>query len=220
MEDIPPDVIPPDPSPGGGPSELKEAPLLALIEEFKSKKEVHEIFGVILYTEANPLIVKLLRDEDYWKALDKNSGLRWPLFSVRAALGQTTIEIPRSKPGVMTLMRSIPIWNEPSQNENLLQFFGMEDTRDLPLLLVFMESFDGEILRISFKISGDTVEASYKSLNMAIQVIVGAIDRVTEENIKNTAEIFALMSSAHSQHVLVEKGKKVLSIVEWIKSWK
>jgi len=37
----------------------------SLVEEQKSKNEVVQLFGVILYTDKHPNIKKVLRDEDY-----------------------------------------------------------------------------------------------------------------------------------------------------------
>ena len=41
------------------------------------------IYGFILYTEQDPYVAKVLRDDDFWKSLDSISGANWPIFAAR-----------------------------------------------------------------------------------------------------------------------------------------
>ena len=49
----------------------------------KGDKTLSRIYGFILYTDKDPYVAKVLRDEDFWNALDSISGANWPIFSVR-----------------------------------------------------------------------------------------------------------------------------------------
>lgn len=40
-------------------------------------KNLSRIYGFILYTDCNPYVAKVLRDNDFWKALDSISGNNW-----------------------------------------------------------------------------------------------------------------------------------------------
>ena len=55
-------------------------------------KNLSRIYGFILYTDCNPYVAKVLRDNDFWKALDSISGNNWPIFAARP-LQQGQMEI-------------------------------------------------------------------------------------------------------------------------------
>ena len=61
----------------------KECGLKIIKELVKGDKTLSRIYGFILYTDKDPYVAKVLRDEDFWNALDSISGANWPIFSVR-----------------------------------------------------------------------------------------------------------------------------------------
>ena len=48
-----------------------------------AQKSKSRICGFILYTRADAHIKKVIKDEDYWDALDAASGENWPIFAVK-----------------------------------------------------------------------------------------------------------------------------------------
>jgi hypothetical protein len=136
-------------------------PIGKLIDQYKSRADVHNVFGVILYSSRNPFTIKMLRDDDFWNALDEISGPRWPIFALRPAAGYKTSRMPRSTASAKKLMVPITRWHEPSANRELLETFKIVDTRKLPLFLVFAEGNKGESLQISFTIQDTDQNACY-----------------------------------------------------------
>ena len=61
-----------------------------LVEIHKANAATHDVFAVILFTEADPFLVKVLRDSDLWEALDEVSGPRWVVFAIRPAESEGT----------------------------------------------------------------------------------------------------------------------------------
>ncbi len=196
----------------------EEFPIGKLIEKYKSKTDVHDVFGVILYTEASPHVIKALRDADFWKALNTTSGPRWPIFSIRPAQGCNTTTWPKSHSNAMQAMIQIHKWHEPAENKKLINFFNIKDTSDLPLFIIFAKGSDGEVLQAKFKISGDNADECFNSLHKAVAVAAEAIKDVHEENIKNTSEVFSLMEGALQQHVGFCRIKKGLNFATWVQS--
>lgn len=195
--------------------ELLPTPLLQLITHYRSCGDIHDVFGIILYTVEHPYIVKILRDDDFWKALDAKSGKRWVIFSIRPEKGKTVMQLPKPIPGLIQMLVAIPEWREPAHNVELLSLLGLDDTQELPILLVFAQPTGGDLLRAIFKISGDTPEQAYASLERAVTAASNAIKNVTAENIKNTFEIFNLVDSAATQEVTLQRFKSVLRLIPY-----
>lgn len=90
-------------------------------------------FGLILYTDENPNIVRLLRDEDNWKALSKSSGEKFYIFSIKPKKGHMVY--PNFPSGTLGMM--VPIWKEPNENERLFEYLDITDSTELPLFIIF-----------------------------------------------------------------------------------
>lgn len=193
-------------------------PLLLLVEAFECRDNVHDVFGVVLYTEEHPYFVKVLRDEDFWRALNTKSGDRWAIFSIRPERGELVTRFPEAPPGMMQMMIPISEWKEPRENRRLLEALELENTSELPLLVVFAAGPDAELLRAVFKLSGRSEEECYGSLEKAIVAAANAIKDVTKDNIKNTTEVFNLMDAACRQEIFLARTKKVVAVGTWLKS--
>jgi hypothetical protein len=107
------------------------------------------LLSVILYTNGQPHIKKCLEDKTYWDALSENSGLNWKIYAIKPTQWTSTFDNPRQTMGLM-----IPIWKEPSANKGLLDFFGIESTERLPMIVLFdvknNEINDSLILKIDW----------------------------------------------------------------------
>lgn len=91
------------------------------------------LFGTILFTEANPYVVKVLKDKEYFAALDEVSGPYLAVFVAMLFLGE--LKYPKPPPGEMPMLK--PIWKEPLENLQLLPFFEIKDSRELPFFVLF-----------------------------------------------------------------------------------
>jgi hypothetical protein len=196
----------------------EQNPLNKLVERYQSRTNVHNVFGLILFTTEHPHLIKVLRDDDYWNALHAKSGPRWPIFSIRPKEGKVVTRFPESHQGMMTFMVPIREWHEPGQNQKILEALEIENTSELPLMMVFAQGPKGEVLRVVFKITGGSAEECYESVSTAVDVVADAVKNVAEENIKNTYEVFNLMESALNQHILFQRIQQGVSFAEWVKS--
>ena len=198
-------------------------PLNKLVETYKTRQDVHDVFGLILYTRSDPYVIKVLRDGDFWNALDKDSGKRWPIFSIRPKQGK--FSIPPEPIGTQFLVdissafhQSGPEWDEPFENQELLDQLQILDSSELPLFMIFAQGPNGEVLRVSFKITGESSDECFKCISSVVDVVAEAIKNVTEDNIKHTHEVFNLMEGVLNQHILFQRIQQGLSFAEWAKS--
>ncbi|MCF8383727.1 MAG: hypothetical protein K9G39_09090 [Chlorobium sp.] len=161
-----------------------------------------KLISIILYTDNHPHIKKCLRDEDYWTAMDERSGLNWKIFAVKPKQGE--YRFPESKSGVMQMM--IMIWNEPADNKQIIDFLGLTDTKNLPLMF-FYKIKENEIEdEIYVKIEGRTEQEVYNDLE-------DIIDKVSKSTLKE-GDIFENAKSTIKKEKIfrtIKKGKKILS---------
>lgn len=56
---------------------------LEVIKENVKNANTSRLYGFILYTDSDPYVKKVLRDDDFWDALDEKSGQNWPIFAAK-----------------------------------------------------------------------------------------------------------------------------------------
>ena len=187
--------------------------LLRLQKQYSSDKELVDIFGVILYTDAHPYVKKVLADHDYWTALDEISGPHWAIFSIKPKRGH--YELPNFPSGTIGYM--VPVWKEPSENELILKTFGIKSTKELPLFIVFTQSNNDDILKIELKIKNNTVEEVYNSLKEHIEIITEAVCKIDSQYKKNAEGVFNAVKMNVDAHKNWEMFKKGIKLIHWIK---
>ena len=136
------------------------------------------IYGAVLYTEEHVHVRKMLNDPDYWDGLDAGSGPEWAVFAVQALPG--TWGYPDIPPGSMGLM--VPVWKEPAANRELLSDFGLSNSQELPLLLLFVENEDGAVEAACLSIAGGTVDETYASTLSGLKVVGDALRGMAGES--------------------------------------
>ena len=130
--------------------------LKKLVEQYRHKDEIAEIFGVIIYTDKHANIKKVLRDEDYWNSFDELSGPHWLIFSIRPVPGKYVY--PSPPPGVRVRARMVPVWKEPKENMKLLAEFELDYTSDDPQFLVFADGGEDGILKHSLRLKDYSID--------------------------------------------------------------
>lgn len=182
--------------------------------ELSKTKEPSEgqanLFGVIIYTNAHPHIKKVLRDEDYWQALDEVSGPQWSVYAVRAAEG--THGLPNLPPGYVGMM--YPVWKEPKANKELLELFGLSSTENLPVIVVFAQNEDGDIYQNIVDVDDSTEEQAYKSIKEVLRVVAQALEKVSSENLQTDVNAFHAVSYSiknYKEWRRIKKGASVLT---------
>jgi|TARA_R110000851_G_scaffold307733_2_gene466410 hypothetical protein len=166
----------------------------SLVEEYRSKDGVADLFGVILYTDEHPNIKKTLRDDDYWLSLHELTGNRFCVFSVKPKKGR--YEWPSFPKGVIG--RMVQIWEEPAENKRLIDVFELKNTTKLPILLLFT-GVDNKWLKIELELDDSTQENAFSSLRKQLQFSCDSLAQIQEENIKNSEGLYAAMSM-HKDH--------------------
>jgi hypothetical protein len=184
----------------------------SLVEEQKSKKEVVQLFGVILYTDKHPNIKKMLRDEDYWLALHEITGENFAVFSVRPEKGR--YEFPKFPPGFVGMM--IQIWKEPKDNQSLVDLFEIKSTENLPLLLLFTE-INGRYLSIQLRINDSSEVDAYNSTKDHLEFACNVISNIKRENYGNPEGIFASLSLQNDNKSTWQVIKNGINIYAHIK---
>jgi len=172
------------------------------------------LFGVILYTNAHPNMKKVLRDEDYWNALDDISGPRWAIFSIRAHPGH--VGPPDLPPNCVGMM--FPVWKEPAANRELLTTFDLKDTEQLPALIVFV--LEGASLhRTVVPLQEATLEDAYSSLKAVVAEIANALKAVSSENLANPEGVFAAVNYALQNYRDRRVLKRAYRVLKEVRDW-
>ncbi len=187
--------------------------LQGLVQEYRKKEELFDLFGVVLYSDEHAHVKKALRDDDYWSSIDTLSGDNFAIFSVRPKKGR--MGWPKTRPGELAMM--VPVWNEPKENLPLLSEFSIKSTERLPLLVVFAH-LDGEIAKLEFQLDDSSQEKLYSSFKEAVSVIRNTLDGISEENIKNANGVFAAVAMSYNHHKTFSLIKKGVDFYAWTKS--
>ena len=124
----------------------KDSGLKVVKNLVKGDKNLSCIYGFILYTEQDPYVAKVLRDDDFWVSLDSISGSNWPIFAVRPlAKGKTVVRGGGSN-GIGFMVQT---WLEPKSNLSILKDFGLKDSCELPQFVAFMWDDEDQLNSVS-----------------------------------------------------------------------
>jgi len=182
----------------------------------KGDSNLSRIYGFILYTESNPYVAKVLQDDVFWKALDIISGSNWPIFAARP-LQQGQMEVKGSGAGYTGFM--VQTWKEPNKNIPVLKDFGLDNSQDLPLFVVFMWDDDDNLNEVAIPIRGNNKDSVYHSLEDIVKVISSVEEAILPEN-KGTINVFRNVKSElealNIKHKIISRGKILLRIAEFL----
>ena len=186
------------------------------IENLEADPEIVKVFAVILYSDRHPYIKKVLRDEDYWKALDEISGSRWTIFSARAIEGRREIR-GAGPPGTLSTM--LQVWVEPAENKELLLALGLSSTED-PTLVIFTRLQNGQILKSVIPLDDSSVESAYKRLIQVITQLTKAIENIQKENIEDYQSVFNGVNMTAERIRNIDTLKDIFAAYQWLKKLK
>lgn len=169
-------------------------------------------FGIILYNEENPNIIKLLRDDDYWRALDRASGEKFIVFSIKPKKG--SMEFPQMPPGVMGMM--VPMWKEPNSNNKLLEQFKIKSTQNLPMFFVFTK-VDEHLLMQSIKIDETNVDTALIQLKNIFQNINNLTEIIHSEYNEHEAQVhskIAFILKKYNAWVMISSTDSFFKVIK------
>ncbi|MDM2719935.1 hypothetical protein [Citrobacter sp. Cy230] len=171
-------------------------------------------FGVLLYTDAHPIIKKIINDIDYWKAFHEQSGDKWNIYCVKAKTGKH--EYPSFPPGTMGMM--VSIWKEPEDNKEILDFFKIKDTKS-PYFVFFNFTDDEDyILSHAHEIREINPDLMYSDLRDLIQQYTDIVNGVWDENAQEGRTMHIYAGIQNSFKTRVSMLTKLLNIAERLKS--
>jgi len=190
--------------------------LMREIKAFEKDPSVVKVFGAIIYSDRHPHIKKVLKDDDYWRALDEISGLRWAIFSARATEGHVEIK-GGGPPGSLSMM--ISVWVEPRENQKLIEYLRIDSTQK-PMFVIFTHLRNGEILKSILNLDDSSLENSYKRLNDIIDNLTSAIEQIDRDNIEDVETIFNAINMTAENIRDWDTIRKVFGLYQWVKKLK
>jgi hypothetical protein len=151
-------------------------------------------FAFILYDFNHPEIIKILRDQDYWNALDDISGKFLTVFSFHHSDQRSRLD------------------NLTNSQQFIKERFGIELPERRPLILFFQVTDNQVSNPVAVEIRSKTVEQAFIEIRETLLDIVDCLKEVTPEFRGNTAETFNLIINRLWQRNAVLSVKKMLSM--------
>jgi hypothetical protein len=177
--------------------------ILELYNKFNELSEF-KIFGILLYSNENPHIIKMLRDIDYYNSLNEKSGEDLIIFHTPIQKGNYIY----SSKGNSSLALMVRIWKEPEDNKKVLPIFEIKDSRELPVFTLFLFE-NGELHFFNNKIKYSSVEDSYLSLAS----VIDNIKPIYKMNTKNKLNYFKLAKRKIKINKYVKNLGSLISIL-------
>jgi len=168
-------------------------------------------FGLIVYNDENPNIIKLLEDEKNWKALSKVSGEKFYIFSVKPKKG--SMQIPKMPEGMLGMM--VNIWHEPNDNEQLLEYLDIESTKDLPLFVVF--TYVGQyLLYRRMKINESNLYVALEQLKEIFHQIRDVTEKIHSEYDEHEAQVHDKISVILQKYNFWKQVKSIGGLIKTV----
>jgi hypothetical protein len=144
-----------------------------LNEKLREASDLFPLFGIILFTSSHPHVIKMLKDEDYLSALNDITGNHIAVFATTLFKGEYVT--PSFKPGQIGMM--CMIWEEPNENKKLLSWFDLNDSKKLPLLVLFGVDVQNDTLYSQkHSIKADSPQSTYNLLQEALSAVSTQIE--------------------------------------------
>lgn len=194
---------------------------LELVKDLvEGDSNLSRIYGFILYTEQDPYVAKVLRDDDFWNALDSVSGANWPIFAARP-LSKGFYKRPSSN-DLNSIGFMVRTWDEPCENIPVLHDFGLKNTEKLPLFIAFMWDDNDELNQVAIPITGRTVDDVYHSIEEIVKAITKA-EVAVEPQYKRSVNVFrnivTELDALNFRHMVMQRGKIANRIYEFLNSF-
>ena len=187
-----------------------------LQDDFSKIEKLSNIktFGLIVYNDENPNIIKLLEDEKNWKALSKVSGEKFYIFSVKPKKG--SMQYPKIPEGMLGMM--VKIWQEPNDNEQLLKYLDIDSTKELPLFFVF--TYVGQyLLYKSMKINESNPDIALEQLKEIFYQIRDVSENIHSEYDEHEAQVHDKISVILQKHNFWKQVKSVGGLIRTVKQF-
>lgn len=176
---------------------LKEMLNVQNLMKDEMKYGTANIFGLIAYSERNPYIVKVLRDDDFWRSLNARTK-GWILYAIK----------PDS--------RYYCGGNADFINDNL-----RIAPEEYPQLVILSIGTDGDMKQRNYPIDDSSVDNAYKSIENNIGIITGAVEKIHPEYKLSTnvnREVIAALDAELAKSQWKKVSKSLLDFVLFIRN--
>jgi len=128
-------------------------------------------FAFLLFDIDTPELIKVLRDPDYWRALDRVSGSYLSVFTLVGHQPRSDHQTERRN------LTGIGPVSDPGARLQLIlnSYFGLQTTVDLPALVLFQVE-EGRVSGASFiQLQAGSVEATFNEIRELLRDVVDAL---------------------------------------------
>ena len=188
---------------------------LQLIKQLVDDDNLSRIYGFILYTDKDLYVRKMLADKLYWEELDKKSGARWPIFTVRQLERGHDEQIGAAPNGTSFMVKR---WFEPPTNMDVLQNFDIKSTEDLPLFVAFIWDKKDIVQSVSVSINGRSDSEVYNKVEEVVTAIARAENAVlpqyrhNEELFRNVKTELDALNFRYKANAFFKMAKKFIPL--------
>ena len=178
--------------------------MMQLDEEFGMKvingcHRKSNLFGFILFSEANYNVVKAMRDHDFIAALHVISGPNWPIFFVSPL--ERKIDEFIGSGSRDTIGYACCVSRETKYNQSALAFFGLSNSdKDLPCFVVFSinPKTPDVVEQKAYRISGKTEDEVKYSIETIVCRIADIEKTIREGNDNNLDDPYVFWEATRS----------------------
>lgn len=150
------------------------------VKNLKRKNDYRSrIYGLILYTRRNPFVVKALKDDDFWLALNDESGPNWPIFAISPSGDNANYFSRSSDTRLMEMM--VNISNDPDENNQFIDFFNLNGKEDLPCIIFFIWDDNEKLQMIKCPIIGNSSSQVYRCISKYVNCVANAESNILDE---------------------------------------
>lgn len=178
-------------------------------------------FGIIVYDQSTPEVRKLLRDTDYWDALEKASGDKMVIFCLPDRIER--------KVSVNTTLRYLvpgqPISGDVGQSYSHLMksLFNDETLLVYPSVIFFQVTCDEISDYRLVPLEKNDVYQSFQAVNELFECISEVLANVTPQNYGNRKEIFnlikdKLLTRKYTLYIL-QGSKRLTELIDVLKKF-
>lgn len=201
--------------------EFEEECGLHVIKDLVKDSNDSRIYGFILYTDADSYVCKVLKDNDFWTALDKISGSNWPVFAVRPLdklqFMQQSMRFSKAQgPSVSYMVNTS---SKADSNLPIIRDFGLDVDNNLPCFVVFMWDDNDELQQMIINIEGRDIDSVYHSIEEIIKAVTNA-EKAVEPQYKRTVNVFrnviSELEGLNFRHKFIRRGKIVNKMAEYL----
>ena len=170
------------------------------------------LFALLLFDVDTPEIAKVLRDPDYWAALDKISGHYLTVFTLLTPQPRSDHQREQRS---MVGIDSVP---DPGMKLQLIlnSYFGLKNRVNLPAVLLFQVTEDKVSWYSFVQLRAGTVESTFGEIRDLLRDLAGALSKADPGSMNVVTSVEAIENKLLKRKAVAffKTGKKLLEGVK------